>query len=228
MPRPAPIYKLTPKEDQTLKEHLLEELEKGLIHGSHSPWGTSVFFVQKKDGSLRLVTDYRSLNTVTAKNRYPLPLIEEFLDQVGGACVFSKINLTAGYNQVRIREEDIPKGTFRTKYGSYESLVMNFGMTNAPSTFVTLMNNIFREYLGKNVVIYLDDIIIFSKTKKQHHQDLRKTLEKLRQNQLYAKLSKCEFYQTSLIFLGHVISSQGISPDPEKVAAVNNLPQPTD
>ena len=127
-----------------------------------------MFFVQKKDGSLRLVTDYRSLNAVTAKNRYPLPLIEELLDQVGGARLFSKIDLTAGYNQVRIREEDIPKSTFRTKYGSYESLVMNFGMTNTPSTFVTIMNSIFREDLGKHVVIYLDDIIVFSKTKDKH------------------------------------------------------------
>ena len=122
------------------------------------------------------------MNAVTAKNRYPLPLIEELLDQVGGAQVFSKIDLTTGYNQVWIREEDIKKGTFRTKYSSYDSLVMNFGMTNTPSTFVTMMNDIFREDLGKHVVVYLDDIIVYSKTEDQHIQDLRKTLNKLQTN----------------------------------------------
>ena len=190
--------------------------------------GSLSFFVQKKDGSLRLFTDYCSFNAVTDKNRYSSPLTKEFLDQVGGAQIFSKINLTAGYNQVRIREEDVPKSTFRTKYGSYESLVMNFGMTNAPSTFVTMMNDIFREDLGKHVVIYLDDIIVYSKDEKSHVKDLRKTLTKLRESKLYAKPSKCEFFKTTLTFLGHVISAQGIAPDTAKVEAVNNLPRPTD
>ena len=202
-------------------------MDKNLIRVSKSPFGAAVFFVQKKDGSLRLVTNYWALNAVTIKNRYPLPLISELLDQLSGASIFSKIDLTAGYNQVRVANNDITKTAFRTKYIAYKSVVMNFGMTNAPSTFVTLMNLVFRSLIGKSVVIYLDNIIVFSKSKAQHKVDLRNVLNILCDNQLYAKPSKCQFYEKSLTFLGHIISASGIKPNPEKIKAIVELPRPT-
>ena len=194
---------------------------------SKSPYRAAVFFVQKKDGSLCLVTNYHALNAVTIKNWYPLPLISKLLDQLSGAKIFSKIDLTAGYNQVRVVDKNIPKTAFRTKYGAYKSIVMNFGMTNAPSTFVTLMNAIFRPLIGKSVVIYLNNIIIFSKSKAQHELDLRNVIKILQENQLYAKPSKCQFYEKSLTFFGHVISPNGIKPDPEKIKSIVELSRPT-
>ena len=201
-------------------------MNQNLIQVSKSPYGAAVFFVQKKDGSLRLVTDYCALNVVTVKNQYPLPLISKLLDQLSGARIFSKIDLTAGYNQVRVVDKDIPKTAFRTKYGAYKSIVMNFGMTNAPSTVVTLMNAIFRPLIGKSVVIYLDNIIIFSKSKAQHELDLRNVIKILQENQLYAKPSKYN-HEKSLTFLGHVISANGIKPDPEKIKSIVELSRPT-
>ena len=159
IPKPSAIYKLSPLEDKTLKEHLSKAFKKNLIRVSKSPFGAAVFFVHKKNGSLRLVTDYQALIAVTVKNQYPLLLISEFLDQLGGSTIFFKIDLTARYNQVQIANKDIPKTAFRTKYGAYKTVVMNFGMTNTPSTFVTLMNNIFKPLLGKCVITYLDNII---------------------------------------------------------------------
>ena len=165
-----------------------------------------------------------SFKCVTIKNRYPLPLISELLDQLSGASIFSKIDLTAGYNQVRVANNDIPKTAFRTKYGAYKSVVMNFGMTNAPSTFVTLMNSVFQSLIGKSVVIYLDNIIVFSKSKAQHKLDLRNVLNILRDNQLYAKPSKCQFYEKSLTFLGHIISASGIKPTLKRLKQLWNCP----
>ena len=161
------------------------------------------------------------------ENLYPLPLNSELLDQLGGSTIFSKINLTAGYNQVQIANKDIHKTAFRTIYSAYETVVMNFGMTNTPSTFVTLMNNIFKPLLGKCVIIYLDDIIVFSKTKEDHEKDLIAVFQTLWENQLFAKPTKCQFYQKSLTFLGHVISGEGIKPDPEKINSITNLTCPT-
>ena len=182
MPKARPIYKLTPAKDDALRAHLADAMEKGLIRASKSPYGAAVFFVAKKDGSLRLVTDYRALNEVTIKNRYPLPLIDELFDSLGGSQYFSKIDLTAGYNQIRVKEEDIPKTAFRTKYGSFECVVLNFGMTNAPSTFVTYMNEVFAKHIGKHALVYLDDIIVYSPTKEQHNKDLQAVLDTLKEN----------------------------------------------
>ena len=190
---------------------------------SKSPYGAAVFFVQKKDGSLRLVTNYCALNAVTIKNRYPLPLISKLLDQLSSTREFSKIDLTAGYNQVCLVNKDIPKTAFRTKYKAYKSIVMNFGMTITPSTFVTLMNAIFCPLIGKSVVIYLNKIIIFSKSKAQHELDLRNAIKILQENQLYAKPSKCQFYEKSLTFLGHLIIANGIKPTPEKIKSIVEL-----
>jgi hypothetical protein len=167
------------------------------------------------------------LNEVTIKNKYPLPRIEDLFDQMKGAGVFSKIDLRSGYNQLRIQESDIPKTAFRTRYGLYEYTVMSFSLTNAPAYFTYLMNKVFMEYLDKFVVVFIDNILIFSKTEEEYKKHLRLVLEKLRSNQLYAKLSKCEFWLTEVAFLGHVISAGGVSVDPGKVRDVLNWMPPT-
>jgi hypothetical protein len=183
--------------------------------------------VEKKDGTQRMCVDYRSLNEVTIKNKYPLPRIEDLFDQMKGASVFLKIDLRSGYHQLKIRESDIPKTAFRTRYGLYEYTVMSFGLTNAPAYFMDLMNEVFMEYLDKFVVVFIDDILIFSKTKEEHEEQLRLVLEKLRSHQLYAKFSKCDFWLTEDAFLGHIISAGGISVDPSKVRDVLNWIPPT-
>jgi hypothetical protein len=169
-----------------------------------------------------MCVDYRSLNEVTIKNKYPLPRIEDLFDQMKGPSVFSKIDLRSGYHQLKIRESDIPKPAFRTRYGLYEYTVMSFGPTNAPAYFMYLMNKVFIEYLDKFVVVFIDNILIFSKTEEEHEKHLRMVLEKLRSNQLYAKFSKCEFLLTEVAFLRHVISAGGISVDPSKVKDMLN------
>jgi hypothetical protein len=186
-----------------------------------------VLFVEKKDGTQWMCINYRSLNEVTIKNKYPLPGIEDLFDQMKGASIFSKIDLRLGYHQLKIRESDIPKTTFRTRYGLYEYTVMSFGLTNAPTYFMYLMNKVFMEYLDKFVVVFIDDILIFSKTVDEHEEHLRLVLEKLRSNQLYAKFSKCEFWLTEVAFPGHVISAGGVSVDPGKVKDVLNWMPPT-
>jgi hypothetical protein len=182
--------------------------------------------MEKKDGTQRMCVDYRSLNEVTIKNKYPLPRIEDLFDQMKGASVFSKIDLRSGYHQLKIRESDIPKTVFRTRYGLYEYTVMFFGLTNAPTYFMYLMNKVFMEYLDKFVIVFIDDILIFSKTMEEHEEHLRLVLEKLRSNQLYAKFSKCEFWLTEVAFLGHIISVGGVSVDPGKVKDVFNWMPP--
>jgi hypothetical protein len=171
--------------------------------------------------------DYRSLNEVTIKNKYPLPRIDDLFDQLKGACVFSKIDLRSGYHQLKIRATDIPKTTFITRYGLYEYTMMSFGLTNAPAYFVYLMNKVFIEYLDKFVVVFIDDILIFSKNEEEHDEHLHLVLQKLREKQLYDKLSKCEFWLKEVLFLGHIISEGGISVDPSKVKSVLswNTPQ---
>jgi hypothetical protein len=186
-----------------------------------------VLFVEKKDRTQRMCVDYCSLNEVTVKNKYPLPRIEYLFDQMKGASVFSKIDLRSGYHQLKIRESDIPKTAFRTRYGLYEYTVMSFGLRNAPAYFMYLMNKVFMEYLDKVVVVFIDDILIFSKTEEEHEKHLRMVLEKLISNQLYAKFSKCEFWLMQVTFFGHVISAGGISVDPSKVRDVLNWMPPT-
>src|SRR6187401_609663 len=174
-----------------------------------------------------MVVDYRPVNLVTIKNKYPLPRISDLYDQLAGSSVFSKMDLRLGYHQIKIRNGDIPKTAFVTRYGHYEYTVMSFGLTNAPATFSRLMNSIFMEYLDKFVVVYLDDILIFSKNKEDHAEHLRLVLEKLREHQLYAKFSKCEFWLKEVRFLRHVISEEGIAVDPVKVQAVTEWLAPT-
>ena len=170
-----------------------------------SPWRAPVLFTKKKDGTWRMCVDYRGLNVVTFKNKYPLPRIDELFDHLRGARVFSKIDLQSGYNQIPVREEDIEKTAFATMYGHYEFRVMSFGLTNAPPYFMETMNNMLHQF-DDFVVVFIDDILIFSKTEEEHEQHLRLVLQTLRDNKFYAKLKKCEFWLSEVSFLGHVIN----------------------
>jgi hypothetical protein len=194
VPSTAPIfkrpYRMVANQLAELKEQLQELLDNGYIRPSALPWGAPVIFVLKKDGTQRMCVDFRSLNEVTTKNKYPLPRIDDLFDQQKGACVFSKIDLKSGYHQLKIRASDIPKTAFITRYGLYEYTIMSFGLTNAPAYFMYLMNKVFMEYLYKYVVLFIDDILIFSKNEEGHNKHLRLVLQKLRENQLYAKLNK--------------------------------------
>ncbi|TYK30208.1 ty3-gypsy retrotransposon protein [Cucumis melo var. makuwa] len=183
--------------------------------------------LKKKDGSMRLCIDYRELNKVTVKNRYPFPRIDDLFDQLQGATVFSKIDLRSGYHQLRIRDSDIPKTAFRSRYGHYEFIVMSFGLTNASAVFMDFMNRVFKDFLDSFVIVFIDDILIYSKTEAEHEEHLRQVLETLRANRLYAKFSKCEFWLKKVSFLGHVVSSEGVSVDPAKIEAVTNWPRPS-
>ncbi|KAL0561145.1 hypothetical protein IC582_001565 [Cucumis melo] len=220
-------YRMAPAELKELKVQLQELLDKGFIRPSVSPWGAPVLFVKKKDGSMRLCIDYRELNKVTVKNRYPLPRIDDLFDQLQGATVFSKIDLRSGYHQLRIKDEDVPKTAFRSRYGHYEFIVMSFGLTNAPAVFMDLMNRVFREFLDTFVIVFIDDILIYSKTEAEHEKHLRMVLQTLRDNKLYAKFSKCEFWLKQVSFLGHVVSKAGVSVDPAKIEAVTGWTRPS-
>jgi hypothetical protein len=186
-------YRMATLELAELKEHIKELLEKGFIHPSSSPWGAPVIFVLKKDGTQRLCVDYHALNEVTVKNKYPLPRIDDLFDQLSGACVFPKIDLRSGYHQLKIQECDIPKTAFVSRYGLYEYMVMSFGLTNAPAYFMYLMNKVFMKYLDKFIVVFIDDILIYSRSEEEHDEHLHLALQKLREHRLYAKLKKCEF-----------------------------------
>nr|ABA95104.1 retrotransposon protein, putative, Ty3-gypsy subclass [Oryza sativa Japonica Group] len=219
-------YRMAANELAEVKRQVDDLLQKGYIRPSSSPWGAPVIFVEKKDHTQRMCVDYRALNDVTIKNKYPLPRIDDLFDQLKGATVFSKIDLRSGYHQLRIKEEDIPKTAFTTRYGLFECTVMSFGLTNAPAFFMNLMNKVFMEYLDKFVVVFIDDILIYSRTKEEHEEHLRLALEKLREHQLYAKFSKCEFWLSEVKFLGHVISAGGVAVDPSNVESVTNWKQP--
>ena len=175
---------------------------------------------------MRLCIDYRQLNKLTVKNRYPLPRIDDLLDRLRGATVFSKIDLRSGYWQLKVEEKSIPKTTFRTRYGHYEFTVMPFGLTNAPAAFMSLMNRIYQPYLDRFVVVFIDDILIYSTTEAEHEDHLRTALQVLRDEQLYAKFTKCEFWMSEVVFLGHVISRDGVKPDPMKIRAVRDWESP--
>ncbi|GJT13895.1 putative reverse transcriptase domain-containing protein [Tanacetum coccineum] len=230
VPGAAPVarapYRLAPSELKELSEQLKELSDKGFIRPSSSPWGAPVLFVKKKDGSFRMCIDYRELNKLTVKNRYPLPRIDDLFDQLQGSSVYSKIDLRSGYHQLRVREEDISKTAFRTRYGHYEFQVMPFGLTNAPAVFMDLMNRVCKPYLDKFVIVFIDDILIYSKNKKEHEEHLKLILELLKKEELYAKFSKCEFWIPKVQFLGHVIDSEGIHVDPAKIESIKDWTSP--
>ena len=225
-PISIPPYRMAPAELRELKAQLEDLLSKGFIRPSISPWGAPVLFVKKKDGSLRLCIDYRQLNRVTIRNQYPLPRIDELFDQLQGSRVYSKIDLRSGYHQLRVQESDVPKTAFRTRYRHYEFLVMPFGLTNAPAAFMDLMNRVFQPYLDRFVIVFIDDILLYSGSSEEHSEHLRIVLQTLRERQLYAKLSKCQFWLDRVAFLGHVISAKGVSVDPQKIEAVVNWKPP--
>ena len=222
-----PPYRMAPVELKELKAQLEELLSKGFIRPSTSPWGALVLFVKKKDGSLRLCIDYRQLNRATIRNQYPLPRIDELFDQLHGSWVYSNIDLWSGYHQLRVRENDVSKTAFRTRYSHYEFLVMPFGFTNAPTAFMDLINRVFSPYLDKFVIVFIDDILVYSGSPEEHAEHLRTVLQILRERQLYAKFSKCQFWLDKVAFLGHVISVEGISVDPQKIEAIVNWKPPT-
>ncbi len=274
-PGTTPIYKkpyrMAPSELIELKKQIKELLEKGYIRASSSPWGSPILFAKKKDGTLRLCIDYRALNMVTVKNKYPMPRINDLFDQLAQAKVFSKIDLRSGYHQLKVRTEDIPKTAFTSRYGLYEFTVMPFGLTNAPAYFVHLMtgyhqlkvrtedipktaftsryglyeftvmpfgltnapayfvhlmNKVFMKFMDKFVVVFIDDILVYSKTPEEHAEHLRIVLGELRKHQLYAKFSKCEFWLRQVGFLGHVLTQDGIAVDLEEVKAVLDWKSP--
>lgn len=220
-------YRMAPVELKELKEQLQELLDTGFIRPSVSPWGAPVLFVKKTDVTMRLCIDYRELNKMTIRNRYPLTRIDDLFDQLQGAQYFSKIDLRSGYHQLRVKEDDVPKTAFRTRYGHYEFLVMPFGLTNAPSVFMDLMNRVFSDYLDKFLIVFIDDILVFSKSEEEHERHLRIVLSTLRDKKLYAKFKKCEFWLRQVTFLGHVVSAEGVQVDPAKVEAITEWPRPT-
>ena len=211
---------------RSYREQLDELLKAGYIRSSISPYGAGILFSRKKNGKLRMCIDYRGINRITVKNRYPLPRIDECLDQLGGANIFSKFDLTSGYHQIRVRPADIEKTAFRTRYGHWEFMVMPFGLTNAPATFMALMNDILRPFLDIFVVVYLDDILVYSKTPEEHLVHVTKVLDKLREHELYAQRAKCAFLLEEVDFLGHVVTRGGIATDSRKTAAICEWPEP--
>jgi hypothetical protein len=222
------MYRMSPSELDELKKQLQELIQHKFIRPSKSSYGAPVLFVKKKDGSMRMCIDYRALNKITVKNKYPLPRVDELFDRVRGAKYFSKIDLRSGYHQVRIAQEDIEKTAFRTRYGHYEFTVLPFGLTNAPATFMHMMQLIFRDHLDDFVIVFLDDILIYSKSFDDHIRHVEKVLRLLRANKLYAKTSKCEFFKQKISFLGHVVTADGISMEESKLKAVMDWPAPKD
>jgi hypothetical protein len=203
-------------------------MDKGYIQPSVSPWEAPELFVKKKDGTLKLCIDYMQLNKMTIKNRYPLPRIDDLFDQLKGAAIFSKIDLRSRYHQVRIKDEYIHKTVLRTRYGHYEFVVVQFGITNAPTTFMCLMNNVLSRFLDIFVLVFIDDILIYSKNREEHEEHLKIVLQVLREHQLYAKFIKCDFFHKQVHYLGHVISEEGVAIDPHKIKSIMDWPTQKD
>ena len=217
---------MAPVELQELKAQLQEFLEMGFIRLSTSPWGAPMLFSEKKDKTFWLWIYYRQLNRVIIKNRYPLPLIHDLFDLLRGVRVYSKIDLSTGYHQLRVREVDIPKTTFRTCYGHFEFTIMPFKLTTALAALMDLMHKVFQPYLDQFILVFVDDILIYSKSEEEREGHLRIVLQALRDHQFYAKFSKCEFWLTKVRFLGHVVSASGVSVDLEKVEAFVSWERP--
>ncbi|GBG82479.1 hypothetical protein CBR_g34855 [Chara braunii] len=220
-------YRLSIPEATELKRQLEELLRLGFIKPSNSPWGAPVLFARKADGTLRLCIDYRGLNRYTVKISYPMPRSDELFNRLAGNRFFTKIDLRSGYHQIRVVAADQPKTAFRSRFGHYEFTVMSFGLTNAPATFQRAMNDIFRDILEQYVLIYLDDILVYSRTLEEHLRHLRDVLDRLRRHDFYAKLSKCRFAQHKVDFLGHYVSDQGLHMDDAKITAIAEWPAPT-
>jgi hypothetical protein len=222
----GPIYNLSATELAILRDYIDTSLAKGWIRPSRSPAGAPIFFVPKKDGSLRLCVDYRGLNAITIKNRYPLPLISETLDRLSGAKVFTQLDLRDAYHRIRIRRGDEWKTAFRTRYGHFEYQVVPFGLTNAPASFQAYINRALRGLLDVICTVYLDDILIYSSDPQEHAKHVRMVLERLRAFKLFAKFSKCRFNATDVSYLGYRVSPDGVAMEPDRVATVAEWPIP--
>uniref|UniRef100_A0A2N9IRC6 Reverse transcriptase domain-containing protein n=1 Tax=Fagus sylvatica TaxID=28930 RepID=A0A2N9IRC6_FAGSY len=221
-----PTYRSNPEETKELQRQIEDLMSKGYVRESMSPCAVPVLLVPKKDGTWRMCVDCRAINNITVKYRHPIPRLDDMLDELHGSCIFSKIDLKSGYHQIRMKEGDEWKTAFKTKYGLYEWLVMPFGLTNAPSTFMRLMNHVLRAFIGKFVVVYFDDILVYSKDLNEHIEHLRYVFDVLRCEKLYANFKKCTFCMEKVVFLGYVVSTKGIEVDEEKVKAIKEWPTP--
>lgn len=220
-------YHYSPIQKTEIEEQVKQMLQNGVIRPSSSAFASPVLLVRKKDGTWRFCIDYRHLNAVTQKNKHPMPVVDELLDELSGAKVFTKLDFRSGYHQIWMASGDEHKTAFRTHQGLYEFMVMPFGLTNAPATFQSLMNMIFAALLRRGVLVFMDDILIYSETLEEHVLLLRQVFEILQQHQFYIKLSKCSFAQPSIEYLGHIVSAAGVATEPSKVEAVLNWCQPT-
>jgi len=226
LPAVRPLRHESTKDSLIIKNYIEAGLKSGILQPSTSPYGSMILIVPKKDGTPRLVVDYRALNEITIKNKYPLPLMDELFDRVAGAQWFTKIDLRSGFHQIAIRPEDREKTAFRTRYGSFEYTVLPMGLCNAPGTFMQLMNETFADMLDKSVLCFLDDILIYSPTEEEHIKQVTAVMERLQSKKLYGKLSKCEFMQREVEFLGHRIGADGLRVAPDKIGAVQKWPRP--
>ena len=225
-PPNRPPYRLSPKEQEELEIQIRDLLDQQFIRPSTSPYRASILFVPKKDGRWRMRVDYRALNKQTIKDKFPLPRIDELLESLGKARVFTALDLASGYHQIGVAEGSIEKTAFRTARGHYEFVVMPFGLTNAPSVFQRLMNKLFRDELGLFVLVYLDDILVFSESVEIHWEHLRRVLQRLRESRLYGRLHKCEFLKDRVQYLGFDVSAEGMRPSDDKIKTILEWPTP--